>query len=55
MILGIAVAVVHNKYVNREFKGAMAPYGNSKLVFMIMIPVVAVLIYRNNLYLAKYS
>lgn len=43
MILGIAVAVVHNKYVNREFKGAMAPYGNSKLVFMIMIPVVAVL------------
>lgn len=43
MILGIAVAVVHNKYVNREFKGAMAPYGNSKLVFMIMISVVAVL------------
>lgn len=43
MILGIAVSVVHNKYVNREFKGAMAPYGNSKLVFMIMIPVVAVL------------
>lgn len=43
MILGVAVAVIHNKYINKEFKGAMAPYGNSKLVFMIMIPIVAIL------------
>lgn len=42
MILGILVALVHNKYGNKEFKGAMAAYGNSKLVFVIMIPVVAV-------------
>lgn len=43
MILGIAVAVIHNKYVSKEFKGAMASYGNSKFVFIIMIPIVAVL------------
>ncbi|MCM0648202.1 PTS transporter subunit EIIC [Clostridium swellfunianum] len=42
MILGILVAVIHNRYVGTEFKGAMAPYGNSKLVFIMMIPVVAV-------------
>lgn len=24
MILGVAVAVIHNKYINKEFKGAMA-------------------------------
>ena len=43
MILGIAVAVIHNKYVSKEFKGAMASYGNSKFVFIIMIPIVAAL------------
>ncbi|GKU25159.1 PTS transporter subunit EIIC [Clostridium folliculivorans] len=42
MILGVLVAVVHNKYVTKEFKGAMAPYGNSKLVFVVMIPIIAV-------------
>lgn len=42
MILGVLVAVVHNKYGSKEFKGAMAPYGNSKLVFVVMIPVIAV-------------
>lgn len=43
MILGVLVALVHNKYIGKEFNGAMAPYGNSKLVFVIMIPVVAIL------------
>ncbi|MFT8313122.1 MAG: PTS transporter subunit EIIC [Clostridium sp.] len=42
MILGVLVALVHNKYGNVEFKGAMAAYGNSKLVFVIMIPIIAV-------------
>lgn len=43
MILGVLVAIVHNKYIDKEFSGAMAPYGNSKFVFVIMIPVVAIL------------
>lgn len=42
MILGVLVALVHNRYGNTEFKGAMAPYGNSKFVFVIMIPVIAI-------------
>ena len=42
MILGVLVALVHNKYCDTEFKGGFAPYGNSKLVFIIMIPIVAV-------------
>lgn len=42
MILGVLVALVHNKYCDTEFKGGFAPYGNSKLVFMVMIPIVAV-------------
>lgn len=43
MILGVVVALVHNKYGSREFNGAMAPYGNSKLVFFVMIPIIAIL------------
>lgn len=43
MIIGVLVAMVHNKYCDTEFKGGFAPYGNSKLVFIIMIPVIAVL------------
>ncbi|MBZ9686917.1 PTS transporter subunit EIIC [Clostridium estertheticum] len=43
MILGILIALVHNKFVNTEFKSAMAPFGNSKFVFIIMIPVIAIL------------
>ena len=42
MILGVLVALVHNKYCDTEFKGGFAPYGNSKLVFIIMIAIVAV-------------
>ena len=43
MILGVLVALVHNKYGNKEFKGAMAAYGNSKFVLVVMIPVIAIL------------
>ncbi|WP_313259576.1 PTS transporter subunit EIIC [Lacrimispora sp.] len=43
MIIGVLVALVHNKHCDTEFKGGFAPYGNSKLVYMIMIPVIAVL------------
>lgn len=42
MILGLLTAFTHNRFVEREFKGVLAPYGNSKLVFIVMIPVVAV-------------
>jgi len=40
IILGVIVAWVHNKFVNKEFKGAFSIYGNSKLVMVIMLPVI---------------
>ena len=43
MILGVVVAVVHNRFIDTEFKGAFALYGNSKFVFIVMIPIVFVL------------
>ncbi|WP_318388594.1 PTS transporter subunit EIIC [Enterobacter sp.] len=43
IILGALVAFIHNRFVNTEFRGAFSIYGNSKLVLIIMIPVVAVL------------
>lgn len=43
MILGLVVAKIHNKYCNVEFPGALAMYGNTKLVFMVLIPVIIVL------------
>ena len=43
MILGVIVAVVHNRFIDTEFKGAFALYGNSKFVFIVMLPIVFVL------------
>lgn len=43
MIVGVCTAIVHNRHCDTEFKGGLAPYGNSKLVFILMIPVIAVL------------
>lgn len=43
MILGVVVAVVHNRFIDTEFKGAFALYGNSKFVFIVMLPIVFVL------------
>nr|WP_314264298.1 PTS transporter subunit EIIC [uncultured Moellerella sp.] len=40
IILGVIIAFVHNKFVNKEFKGAFSIYGNSKLVMIIMIPII---------------
>ncbi|WP_432463270.1 MULTISPECIES: PTS transporter subunit EIIC [unclassified Agarivorans] len=41
IILGLLVAFIHNRFSNREFRGAFSIYGNSKLVLIIMIPVIA--------------
>lgn len=43
LILGIVVALFHNKYCKKEFQGALQIYGGSRLVFIILIPVVVVL------------
>lgn len=43
MILGVIVAVVHNRFIDTEFDGAFALYGNSKFVFLVLLPVVLAL------------
>lgn len=43
MILGVVVALVHNRFIDTEFDGALALYGNSKFVFIVLLPVVLVL------------
>ena len=43
IILGIIVALVHNKYCEKEFNGAFQIYGGTRLVFIILIPVTVVL------------
>ncbi|MBC2582081.1 PTS transporter subunit EIIC [Clostridium sp. DJ247] len=42
IILGCIIGAIHNKYVEVEFKGGFALYGNSKLVFLILTPIVAI-------------
>ncbi len=43
MILGVVVALVHNKFYNKEFPGAFGAYGNTKLVFIVLIPILLTL------------
>jgi PTS system arbutin-like IIC component len=43
IILGIIVALVFNKYCNKELPSAINVYGNTKLVYIIMIPIILVL------------
>ncbi|WP_110926794.1 PTS transporter subunit EIIC [Bacillus massiliglaciei] len=43
MILGVVVALVHNKFCNKELPGAIGVYGNTKLVFIILLPILLVL------------
>lgn len=43
IILGIVVAFIHNKYCKKDFEGALQIYGGSRLVFMILIPIVVIL------------
>ena len=43
IILGIIVAIIHNKFINVEFKGAFDVYSGSRFVFLICIPVMIIL------------
>lgn len=43
ILLGIVTAVVHNKFSNIELNGALAMYGGTKIVFMVMVPVTIIL------------
>lgn len=40
MILGVVVALVHNRFIDTEFEGAMAMYGNSKFVFVVLLELI---------------
>lgn len=40
MILGVVVALVHNKFCNKEFPGALGMYGNTKLVLVVLTPII---------------
>jgi maltose/glucose PTS system EIICB component len=43
LILGIVTAIVHNRFIDTEFKGAFQIYGGSRFVFIVLIPVVILL------------
>ncbi|WP_413357427.1 PTS transporter subunit EIIC [Robertmurraya sp. 2P01SA] len=43
LILGTITAMVHNKFIDKEFNGAFQIYGGSRFVFIVLIPVVVLL------------
>jgi PTS system, glucose-like IIB component len=43
IILGIAVAIVHNRFINIEFNSAFQIYGGARFVFIVLIPVIVIL------------
>lgn len=43
IILGILIAIIHNKFCNTEFPGAFSFYGNTRFVFIVLVPVLLVL------------
>ncbi|MBY7144378.1 PTS transporter subunit EIIC [Virgibacillus sp. NKC19-3] len=43
IILGLITAYIHNKFIEKEFKGALQIYGGSRFVFIVLIPVVILL------------
>ncbi len=43
IILGIVVAVVHNRYSEKKFNGAFQIYGETRFVFIVLIPVLVAL------------
>lgn len=43
IILGIATAMVHNRFCEIEFNNAFQIYGGSRFVFIVLIPVVVLL------------
>ena len=50
IILGCAVAFVHNRVVGIEFRGALSIHGNSKLVLIVMLPLVGLLLSPPSIY-----
>ncbi len=40
IILGCVVAFVHNKYCEKQFSGALQIYGETRFVFIVLIPVI---------------
>lgn len=43
IILGIATAMVHNRFSETEFNNAFQIYGGSRFVFIVLIPVLVIL------------
>lgn len=43
IMLGLVTAYVYNKFIDIELKGALKIYGGSRLVFIVLIPVVILL------------
>lgn len=43
IILGLVTAYLHNKFVDKEFEGAMRLYGSSNLALLVGIPIVILL------------
>lgn len=43
IIMGVVVALVHNRLYDKEMPGAFGAYGNTKLVFMALVPLVLLL------------
>lgn len=43
IILGVAVAMIHNRFINTEFDNAFQIYGGTRFVFIVTIPVVILL------------
>lgn len=42
IILGVVVALVHNKFAEIEFDNAFQIYGGSRFVFIVLIPIVVI-------------
>lgn len=43
IILGIIIALIHNKFCNTEFPGAFSFYGNTRFVFIVLVPILLLL------------
>lgn len=43
IILGVITALIHNRFADIEFDNAFQIYGGSRFVFIVLIPIVAVL------------
>ncbi|MFH5812127.1 PTS transporter subunit EIIC [Companilactobacillus sp. FL22-1] len=43
IILGVIVGMIHNRFIDTEFKSAFQIYGGSRFVFIVIIPVTVIL------------